>query len=133
EELESLLKQHSAGHCVLLAEDDVFNQEIGIHLLSEVGLQVEVAEDGRQALEMASRKRYALILMDMQMPHMDGLEACRQIRQLAEGRDVPIWAMTANAFAEDQERCLAAGMDGFLTKPIQVDVLYQKLLALLSA
>jgi signal transduction histidine kinase len=131
EDLVDLIKQRSAGHCVLLAEDDAFNQEIGTYLLSEVGLQVEIAKDGRQALEMAARKRYTLILMDVQMPHMDGLEACRKIRQLAADNDVPIWAMTANAFAEDRARCLAAGMDAFMSKPVQVAVLYQNLLALL--
>jgi signal transduction histidine kinase/CheY-like chemotaxis protein len=132
EALTALLRQRAEGHCVLLVEDDAFNQEIGVQLLTDVGLQVDVAEDGLQALDMAARKRYALILMDLQMPHMDGLEACRQIRQLATGHDVPVWAMTANAFAEDKARCLAAGMDDFVSKPVPLELLYQKLLALWS-
>jgi PAS domain S-box-containing protein len=122
------LKAAFAGRRVLLAEDDEFNREIGTLLLQDVGLVVDVAEDGLAAFEMAAKKSYDVILMDMQMPKMDGLEATRKIRSNHTGPTVPIVAMTANAFAEDRVRCLEAGMDDFLTKPVDPMVLYKVLL-----
>ena len=122
------LKAAFAGRRVLLAEDDEFNREIGTILLQDVGLVVDVAEDGQAAFAMAVKNAYDLILMDMQMPKMDGLEATRQIRSASAAQAVPIVAMTANAFAEDRIRCLEAGMDDFVTKPVDPAVLYQVLL-----
>ena len=112
------------GTRILLAEDNPVNQEVAVALLSSAGLVIDVAGNGRQALDMASEQDYALILMDVQMPVMDGLDATRAIRLTERSRDVPILAMTANAFAEERERCLGAGMNDHVAKPVVAEQLF---------
>ena len=116
------------GARALLVEDNEVNQEVGQALLEELGLQVEIAPDGAVALERVQRQAYEVVLMDMQMPVMDGLSATRAIRQLAALDELPILAMTANAMAGDRERCLEAGMQDHIAKPIDPNDLKAKLI-----
>ncbi|MGB8651928.1 MAG: response regulator [Mycobacteriales bacterium] len=108
---------------ILVVEDTPVNQKVARHLLSRFGFRADVAASGREALDALDRRSYDLVLMDVQMPEMDGLEATRLIRARWPERRVRIVAMTANVAPEDVERCLAAGMDGFLGKPILVEAL----------
>jgi PAS domain S-box-containing protein len=132
---EQQLRAACSGTRLLLVEDDAFNQEIAAEFLTSAGLVHELAVDGVEALDRlraAPPGHYALILMDMQMPRMGGIEATRQIRSLPAGGSVPIIAMTANAFSEDRERCLTAGMNDFIAKPIDPARFYSTLLKWLS-
>ena len=125
---EDILRREFTGMHVLLVEDEPINQEVAKLFLGDVGLDVAVAGNGVVAVDMLREGDFALILMDMQMPEMDGLEATRQIRRLPGRERVPIVAMTANAFAEDRIQCLAAGMDDFLSKPVEPEKLFSTIL-----
>ncbi|GHC93857.1 hypothetical protein GCM10007320_45150 [Pseudorhodoferax aquiterrae] len=123
----------TAGARVLLAEDNLVNQEVATQLLHAAGVQVDVAGDGAQALEMVRSRPYDLVLMDVQMPHLDGLEVTRRIRQEPALAQLPIIAMTANAFPEDRQACLEAGMNEHLAKPVDPRELHAALLRWLPA
>ncbi|MDE2440653.1 MAG: PAS domain S-box protein, partial [Betaproteobacteria bacterium] len=129
---EDVLRQAYAGTKLLLVEDEPINREITQTLLNEVGLIADLAEDGEQGLKLAQQNSYALILMDMQMPNMDGLEATRRLRQQTAQNRTPILAMTANAFADDKQRCLDAGMDDFISKPVDPAALFATVLSWLN-
>ncbi len=124
--------EHFRGARILLAEDNQINQEVASFILRQAGFRVDVAEHGRQALELAQAHVYDLVLMDIQMPEMDGLDATRALRALPGWKKVPILAMTANAFEEDRALCLTAGMNDHVTKPIEPDQLFATLTAWMS-
>jgi signal transduction histidine kinase/ActR/RegA family two-component response regulator len=129
---EAQLKASFAGVRILLAEDEPISQEVSCGLLEDAGFAVDLAEDGRQAVEMARQTGYDLILMDMQMPHLNGVDATRVIRTLPGYAQTPILAMTANAFDEDRQICIDAGMNDHIGKPVNPEVLFETLLKWLS-
>ena len=125
---EKLLRQFYHGQRVLVVDDEMLNVEIAKIFLEDCGLEIDSAEDGLQAIAMAQKTAYSAILMDMQMPNLDGLGATRLIRELPGYRATPIVAITANAFSENRDRCLAAGMNDFLVKPFTPEALFDILL-----
>ena len=125
---EAAIRQRYAGQRILVADDEPINGEITRLQLETVDLLVDIAEDGAEAVALARKNSYAVILMDMQMPRLNGLEATKQIRQLPAYRDTPIIAMTANAFVEDKALCIKAGMNDFLVKPFNPNELFSILL-----
>jgi CheY-like chemotaxis protein len=117
EDGESLGQRHPLR--ILLAEDNAVNQKLALRLLRQMGYEADVATDGVQALAMLDGSDHDVVLMDVQMPELDGLEATRRIRRQWPDRSLRVVAMTANAMAGDREACLAAGMDDYIAKPIR--------------
>jgi two-component system sensor histidine kinase/response regulator len=113
---------------ILLTEDNIVNQRVALRILEKAGHQVAIAKNGREALRLLSEQPFDLVLMDVQMPEMDGFEATAVIRGLEKrtGRHIPIIAMTAHAMAGDRERCLAAGMDGYISKPVTASAMLEQ-------
>ena len=130
--LDARLARISGAH-VLLVEDNALNVEVAAGLLSEAGVQVDVAENGAVAVHKVQQQHYDLVLMDMQMPVMDGVTATQEIRKFEQLEALPIVAMTANAMQQDRERCLNAGMQDFVGKPIEPDELWAALLKWIPA
>ena len=120
---------------ILLAEDNAINQAIAARMLERQGCSVAIANNGREAVTAVKNSAFDLVLMDIQMPEMDGLEATIKIREneVASHRRIPIIAMTAHAMKGDEEMCVAAGMDGYLTKPVQSKKLFEVIYRALSA
>lgn len=129
---EEKFRAQFPGAHILLAEDEPFNQTVFCELLEDVGFQVDIAADGSQALSLAQQRSYDLILMDMQMPKMNGLEATIAIRQLSGYEKTPILAVTANAFETDRQACLEAGMNDHISKPVNIENFYATLLKWLA-
>lgn len=133
ERSDAKIRKHHAGAKVLVAEDNSIVQEVLSAILSKAKLDVDSARNGQEAINKAKENNYDLILMDIQMPKMDGLEATREIRKLPNWADRPILAITANAFEEDRAACCRAGMNDFVAKPVEAEELYSMVFKWLTA
>ncbi|MEI7430587.1 MAG: response regulator [Betaproteobacteria bacterium] len=130
---ETVLKRDYQDGRILVVDDDLLNLEVAELVLGRIGWQIDTAANGQEAVDLFATQTYQLILMDMRMPVMDGLEATRRIREMPQGKNLPILAMTANAFTEDRAACLSAGMSDFVTKPYNPDALFATLLQWLQS
>lgn len=133
EEAGKLLKSRYAGQRILVVEDDAVNREVAFSLLTEAGLRVDMAEDGQEALAMAQANPYALVLMDVQMPVMDGFAATKALRSHPKTQNLPILAFTANVYEDYRRRCLVSGMNDLIAKPVDPNVLYATVYKWLSS
>jgi CheY-like chemotaxis protein len=129
------LRKRRRGFRILLAEDNLVNQKLAVRLLEKQGHHVQVAGDGREALQKLKEEDFDLVLMDVQMPVMGGFEAAAAVREMEKGtgKHIPIVALTAHAIKGDRERCLAAGMDGYIAKPIRPQELFELIEALIPS
>jgi FOG: CheY-like receiver len=118
---------------ILLVEDNLMNQKFMSHILKRLGSTFDIAVDGRDAIEKVQKNKYDLILMDVQMPVMDGLEATQYIRNELKMKDIPIIALTAHAMKGDREKCLAAGCTGYITKPIDQQKLVTEIMSVIKS
>lgn len=118
-------QENGPAPSVLVVEDNLINQKILVAFLRKRGYQVDVAADGAEAVQRLAEKRYGIVLMDLQMPVLDGFEATRLIRSLPEIADIPIVAVSAHALNGERQRCLEAGMNGYLAKPVDPAQLYE--------
>ena len=123
----SSLKKQLKGSRILLAEDNLTNQEIAKAVLDGAGINVDISNNGEEAVAAVQNKHYSAVLMDMQMPKMDAYEATRTIRRNPKFKSLPIIAMTVNTLKGDKEKYLQAGMDNYITKPINQDLLFKML------
>ncbi len=130
DEQDACVHSSLAGKRILVAEDNEINQKIIAHLLRKESLHVDIANDGKEAIELFEKKQYDLLLLDLQMPHMDGFQTAKYIRRIV-GSNVPIVAMTAGAFSNEQTRCFEIGINQFLSKPFTADDLFLRLKYLL--
>ena len=115
------------GTYILVADDYIVNQELVKEMLEMMDCEVDVADDGKETLEMFTENEYDIIFLDIQMPEMDGYEVARRIRQSSKGKKIPIVAITANALVGDREKCLDAGMNDYMPKPIKGERLEEML------
>ena len=128
EAAESILARDYRGRKILVVDDEPINREVIGIILEDAGLEVDVAENGEEAVMKVRQSDYDIVLMDMQMPVMDGLRATAELRALPGKEALVIIALTANAFSDDREKCLAAGMNDFIAKPIEPRNVFEKLL-----
>jgi CheY-like chemotaxis protein len=129
---EAVIRQRHGGSRILVVDDQALNREVARLMLDDTGLVVDTADDGEVAVAMAWQAHYAAILMDVQMPNVDGLDATRQIREIPGYLQTPIIAVTANTFADAGTSCFEAGMNDFITKPIDPGQFFGMLLHWLS-
>lgn len=130
--LENILRTEYAQSCILVAEDEMVNQMVVEHFLHHIGFNMTLVETGVEAVALAKAERFDLILMDIQMPEMDGFEASQQIRNIEYCKTVPIIAISANDINNERERCIQVGISDFLPKPYTYDELYAMMFKWLS-